>query len=100
MRVYHTVHPKGLTPFEAAKAWYLRVVQKLPWRAVKEQVRTAEGGQPRRFAVANAARCVDKQCRTATFRKTGAAACAYENCGRKQLLTQEQKAAIVAFVKK
>ena len=45
MRVYHTVHPKGLTPFEAAKAWYLRVVQKLPWCAVKEQVRTAEGGK-------------------------------------------------------
>ena len=99
MRVYHTVHPKGLTPFEAAKAWYLRMVQKLPWRVVKEQVRTAEGGQPRRVAVANAVYRVDKQRRTAAFRKTGAAVCAYAKCGRKQVLTPEQKASIVAFVK-
>ena len=37
-----SIHPKGLTPFQAAKAWHLRHVQKLPWAAVREQVRTSE----------------------------------------------------------
>ena len=99
MLVQHTVHPKGLTPFEAAKAWHLRVLQKLPWRAVRAQLRTADGGQPRRVAVANAVRRIDRQRRTAAFRRTGVAMLGYGNCGRKQLLTPEQKAAIVAFVK-
>ena len=26
-----SVHPQGLGPTEAAKAWYMRVVQKMKW---------------------------------------------------------------------
>ena len=43
MRLSVALHPKGLTPFEAAKAWHLRQVQKLPWHSVREQVRTISG---------------------------------------------------------
>ena len=99
MLVQCTVHPKGLDPFQAAKAWQLRKVQHLPWKAVRQQLRTASGGCPQRFAVVNAVRRIDDQRNTAGFRSIGIAKTAYRNCGRKQLLTPQQKSAIVAFVK-
>ena len=34
MLVQSSVHPNGLNPFQAAKAWHLRKVQRLPWKAV------------------------------------------------------------------
>ena len=94
-----SIHPQGLTPFEAAKAWHLRHVQKLPWRAVREQVRTSDGGHPRRYAVVNAVRRISEQRHTQTFRRTGTASTAYHRCGRKPVLSPQQKSAIVAFVK-
>ena len=33
MLVQSSVHPNGLNPFQAAKAWHLRKVQRLPWKA-------------------------------------------------------------------
>ena len=99
MLVQCSVHPKGLDPFQAAKAWHLRKVQCLPWKAVREQLRTASGESPRRASVLNAVRRIDDQRNTAAFRSAGVARTAYRNCGRKQLLTPHQKSAIVAFVK-
>ena len=99
MIVQCSVHPKGLDPFQSAKAWHLRKVQRLPWKAVREQLRTASGGRPQRVSVVNAVRRIDDQRNTAAFRRTGVASTAYRNCGRKQLLTPQQKSAIVAFVK-
>ena len=99
MLVQSSVHPNGLNPFQAAKAWHLRKVQRLPWKAVREQVRTVSGGHPRRFSVVSAVRRIDDQHNSAAFRSTGVAMTAYGNCGRKQLLTPQQKSAIVAFVK-
>ena len=99
MLVQFSVHPKGLGPFQAAKAWHLRKVQRLSWKAVREQVRTASGERPQRWALVSAVRRIDDQHDTAGFRRTGIARTAYRNCGRKQLLTSQQKAAIVAFVK-
>ena len=99
MIVQCSVHPKGLDPFQSAKAWHLRKVQRLPWKAVREQLRTASGGRPQRDSVVNAVRRIDDQRNTAAFRRTGVASTAYRNCGRKQLLTPQQKSAIVAFVK-
>ena len=95
-----SIHPKGLTPFQAAKVWHLRHVQKLPWAAVREQVRTSDGGHPRRYAVVDAVRRISEQRHTAAFRRTGTATTAYSRCGRKQLLSPQQKAAIVTFVKR
>ena len=97
MRVQYSVHPKGLDPFQSAKAWHLRNVQGLPWKNVR--VCTASGGRAKRIAVANAVRRIDDQRATAAFRSTGVATTAYRNCGRKQMLTPQQKCAIVAFVK-
>ena len=98
MRVQYSVHPKGLDPFQSAKAWHLRNVQGLPWKDVREQVCTASGGRAKRIAVANAVRRIDDQRVTAALRSTGVATTAYRNCGRKQMLTQQQKCAILAFV--
>ena len=36
----YAIHRKGLDPFQAAKAWRLRVQQGLPWKAVRALVRT------------------------------------------------------------
>ena len=93
------LHPKGLTPFEAAKAWHLRQVQKLPWHSVREQVRTISGEHPNRYALEHAVRRIQTQRHTAAFRRTGTATTAYSNCGRTPVLSQEQKSTIVAFVK-
>ena len=86
MIVQCSVHPKGLDPFQAAKAWHLCKVQRLPWKAAREQLRTASGGCPKRCAVMNAVRRIGDQHNTAAFRSVGVASTAYRNCGRKQLL--------------
>ena len=69
MLVQSSVHPNGLNPFQAAKAWHLRKVQRLPWKAVREQVRTVSGGHPQRYAVVRAVRRIDDQHNSAAFRK-------------------------------
>ena len=46
-----TIHPHGLDPFQAAKAWQLRTREKLSWRAIRLQVRTVSGGRPGRKAL-------------------------------------------------
>ena len=73
MIVQCSVHPKGLDPFQSAKAWHLRKVQRLPWKAVREQLRTASGGRAQRDSVVNAVRRIDDQRNTAAFRRTGVA---------------------------
>ena len=41
-----TLHPKGLDPFQAVKAWLLRKKLKQLWRDVRKQVRTVSGNLP------------------------------------------------------
>ena len=41
-----TVHPRGILPAQAAKAWYLRVKAKKKWREIKAEVVNAAGGTP------------------------------------------------------
>ena len=48
------VHPKGLNPFQAAKAWHLRVRDGLAWKEVRAQVRTINGTHPGQDAVEDA----------------------------------------------
>ena len=100
MQLRLSLHPKGLNPFEAAKAWHMRHVQKLPWLAIRERVRTCSGARPRRHALADAVGRISEQRHTAAFRRTGVAATAYTRCGRKQLLDPQQRSAIVEFVKR
>ena len=88
------LHPKGLTPFEAAKVWHLRQVQKLPWRTVREQVRAVNGDRPNRYALGRAVRHIQTQRHTAAFRRAGTAVTAYGNCGRTPVLTPQQKSAL------
>ena len=88
-----TLHPNGLNPFQSAKAWFLRKKTKLPWKDIRQQVRTVNGKVPSQRAVENAVHSV-------TSRKQGIPQMNYANCGRTSILTQEQQRHIVAFVKK
>ena len=95
----YTVHPKGLDPFQAAKAWLLRMEQGLPWQAVRSHVRTVSGMPPGQDALEDAVARVDGQHHTAAFGRSGAATTGYARCGRTPMLSPEQKRAVVAFVK-
>ena len=94
------VHPKGLDPFQAAKAWHLRMQEGLPWKVVRLQVRTMSGAHPGKMAAEDAVSRVDAQRSTSKFRKTGIASSGYARCGCAPLLSPEQKKAVVAFVKR
>ena len=96
----YSVHPKGLDPFQAAKAWHLRVVQGMPWKDVRLLVRTVSGMHPGQDALEDAVARVESQRHTSAFKKRGATSTGYANCGRAPLLSLEQKAAVVAFVKR
>ena len=93
----YTVHPKGLDPFQAAKAWHLRCHEGLPWKAVRSLVRTVSGAPPGQDALEDAVARVDAQRCTATFKKSGVADARYANCGRAPLLSTEQKQSVVAL---
>ena len=100
MHIRTSVHPRGLDPFQSAKAWMLRKKLRLSWKEVRNQVHTVSGDRPRRHAVHDAVARVDAQQHQAHFRRTGIADLAYQNCGRKPVLTPAQKVAVVTFVKK
>ena len=38
VKVEVVVHPQGLGPTEAAKAWYMRVVEKMKWTDIQKKV--------------------------------------------------------------
>ena len=66
------VHPKGLDPFQAAKAWHLRMQEGSPWKEVRARVHTMTGERPGQDAVEDAVQRVEPQRNTAEFRRTGA----------------------------
>ena len=88
-----TLRPRGLDPFQSAKAWFLRKKSKLPWKDVRKQVRTVNGELPGQRAVENAVH-------TVAAHKQGFPSLEYANCGRTSVLTQEQQRRIAAFVKR
>ena len=100
MLFHCVVHPKGLDPFQAAKAWHLRKQEGLPWKVVRFQVHTMSGTHPGMDAVQDAVGRVEAQRRTSKFRKAGVASSGYARCGRTPLLSSEQKKAVIAFVKR
>ena len=87
MLFQYVVHPKGLDPFQAAKAWHLRIQAGLPWKVVRAQVRTVSGAQPGQDAVEDAVARVGAQRHARSFRKSGAAKHGYARYGRAPLLS-------------
>ena len=89
-----TVHPRGLHPLEAARAYHLHEEEGLSLDSVRDEVFNMEGNRPSKKAVWTAVRQV-KALEGNAVPQTN-----YENCGRKRMLTAEDEAAIVEFVKK
>ena len=94
------VHPRGLGPKEAGKAWYLRKQQKMKWKNIWKVVKTMEGKRPESYhAVRNAV------ARVHTAGPRGFATTKYKNCGRrygadggKYMITPKQEKEVVHFV--
>ena len=96
MKYTATVHPKGLNPFQSAKAWMLRKKLKQPWAKIRTQLRTMSGDRPNKHAMRNAVARVQ-----ASSTKDGfSPKLNYGNCGKKPRLTDAQQNAIVEFVRK
>ena len=94
VRVEVVVHPQGLGPTEAAKAWYMRVVQKMKFEDIRKKVKNAQGKTPQsKHCVENAVQ------RVTAAGKKGVAKTNYKNCGRKKALTPEEIKKVVDFVK-
>ena len=64
-----TLHPRGLDPFQSAKAWFLRKKSKLPWKDVRKQVRTVNGQLPGQRALENAVCTVNVEAEQAASRE-------------------------------
>ena len=85
VQVKVSVHPDGLGPTEAAKAWYMRVVQKMKWSAIQKKVKNVKGKTPSSdHCVRNAVQ------RQIAAGKKGVAKTNYKNCGPKKALTPEE----------
>ena len=92
--VHVTVHPRGLRPLEAARAYHLHEEEGLCLDSVCGEVRNMEGNRPSKKAVWTAVWQVKALGGNVVPQGI------YENCGRKRMLTAEDEAAIVEFVKK
>ena len=96
MKYTATVHPKGLNPFQSAKAWVLRKKLKQPWEKVRLQLRTMSGERPQKAAMRNAVARVQ----ASSTRNGFSPKLKYGNCGKKPMLSDAEQQAIVDFVKK
>ena len=94
VKVEVVVHPQGLGPIEAAKAWYMRKVEKMKWTDIQKKVKNVQGKIPQsEHCVKNAVQ------RVTAAGKKGVAKTNYKNCGRKAALTPEETKQVVGFVK-
>jgi hypothetical protein len=89
-----TIHPRGLSLQEAAKAWYLRVHNKETWKAISLQVRNLRGETPALHTIRHAVAQM-KQTRKGRLSESK-----YANCGRKPILSPEEECRIVVFVRR
>ena len=69
----YALHPKGLDPSQAAKAWHLRRMDGMSWKVVRSLARTVSGAPPGQDAVEDAVARVDTQRHTAAFKRNGIA---------------------------
>jgi transposase len=90
-----SLHPRGLHPTEAARAWHLHVEEGTSLNDVRKQVVNLSGSTPSVKAVWNAIH------RTNAVRNPlDIPQSKYANCGRKRKLAHQQEKAVVSFVKK
>ena len=95
VKVEVVVHPQGLAPIEAAKAWHMRVVEKMKRTDIQKKVKNVKGKIPQsEHCVKNAVQ------RVTAAGKKGVAKTNYKNCGRKKALTPEETKQVVGFVKR
>lgn len=73
-----SVHPRGLDPFQSAKAWFLRKKLKQLWAKVRSQTQTVGGKRPGQSAVEDAVTRIEAQ----KGKADGIARLNYGNCGR------------------
>ena len=90
-----SMHPAGLAPAEAAKAWYLRTQAKMSWSGIKEAVRNAKGKTPSVCACRKAV----ARMKAVRAKGSGVPTTNYANCGRDPILTEAEEKEVVAFVK-
>ena len=79
--VHVTVHPRGLHPLEAARAYRLHEEEGLSLDSVCDEVRNMEGNRPSKKAVWTAVRQVKALEGNAVPQGN------YDNCGRKRMPT-------------
>ena len=79
------VHPKGLDPFQVAKAWCPHKKDGLPRQAVRLQVCTMAGTQPGRMAAEDAVGKVEVQRQAGKYKRTGITSLRYAKCGQKEV---------------
>ena len=90
-----TLHPRGLHPTEAARAWYLHEEEGVSLRNVCKEVVNMSGMVPSVKAVWNAIEMVKSNQQSLPQTPTK-----YANCGRKRKLTPLQEKEVTNFVKK
>ena len=71
-----TVHPRGLSPDMAAKAWFLRVKQHYAWSAIAQEVVNVQGEAP-------SLRCLRLAVARMSKAPRAMPKCKYANCGRR-----------------
>ena len=94
MKVEVTVHPSGLHPKKAAKAWYLRREEGLGWEEIAGQIPNMQGAPAGVHAVRNAVESIDELEPGQIIPESK-----YGNCGRPKGLSVEQEKEVVEFVK-
>ena len=81
-----TLHPRGLHPIAAARAWHLSREEGMPIRDVCAEVVNMSGNTPSVKAVWRAIRSVDAIQGTGAIPSTK-----YANCGRPRKLARQQE---------
>ena len=68
VKISVTLHPSGLAPDQAAKAWYLRIKEKSRWNKIQEEVVNLQGGEPSETCLRLAVNRVQQKGKSATLK--------------------------------
>ena len=90
-----SLHPKGLPPLQAMKAWVLRTEEGLSWPEIQERTTNVLGEAAGDKAVREAVARIEAMEDGALVPQTN-----YGNCGRKKSLPASTERKILEFVKK
>ena len=90
-----SLHPKGLPPLQAVKAWMLRTEEGLSWPEIQERTTNVLGETAGDKAVREAVARIEAMEDGALVPKTN-----YGNCGRKKNLPASTERKILEFAKK